>query len=153
MAPGLRSMPLPDSVIREATLPTIVTSRPSRIHTVPRPMTTIQWNLAQGSRSSRAGTRVLIAPSWTSLMARAYPRAARAGARGPAADSPPRRAVTRRIRWPYAHLPPRRPPLPLPVGGGDDALDVRARLRGGRREALRQRGGRPPLRRRLRPRG
>src|SRR6476659_775368 len=45
--------------------PTIVTSRPSRIHTVPRPTTTSQWKRAQGNRSSRAGMSVVILPSST----------------------------------------------------------------------------------------
>ena len=36
-------------------LPTIVTSSPSRIQTVPRPITTSQWNRDHGRRSSRAG--------------------------------------------------------------------------------------------------
>ena len=41
-------------------LPTIVTSSPSRIQTVPRPITIIQWKLDQGSRSRREGIRVSI---------------------------------------------------------------------------------------------
>ena len=55
-------MPLPVSVSRAAIAPTIVTSSPSRIQTVPRPITTIQWNRDQGRRSSRAGMRVRIVP-------------------------------------------------------------------------------------------
>ena len=43
-------------------LPTIVTSSPSRIQTVPRPITTIQWKRDQGRRSSRAGIWVSIVP-------------------------------------------------------------------------------------------
>src|ERR1700712_5578340 len=35
------------------------TSSPSRIHDTPRPTTTVQWNLVQGSRSIRAGTRLV----------------------------------------------------------------------------------------------
>src|SRR5690606_22896257 len=46
-----------------ATAPTIVTSSPSRIQTVPRPMTIRQWNRDHGSRSSRAGTLVVTTPS------------------------------------------------------------------------------------------
>jgi hypothetical protein len=53
-------MPLPASVRRSPTLPTIVTSRPSRIQTVPSPITTIQWKRDHGSRSSRDGTLVSI---------------------------------------------------------------------------------------------
>ena len=60
--PEEMSMPLPASVSREATEPTIVTSSPSRIHTVPRPMTISQWKRAHGSRSSRAGMSVSIVP-------------------------------------------------------------------------------------------
>jgi len=45
-------------------LPTIVTSRPSRIQTAPRPITTIQWKRDQGSLSNRAGTRVSIVAAW-----------------------------------------------------------------------------------------
>ena len=55
------SRPLSFSVRRAAIEPTIATSRPSRIQTVPSPMTTIQWKRDQGSRSSRAGTRVSMA--------------------------------------------------------------------------------------------
>src|SRR5690348_17314050 len=60
-------MPLPFSVSRDEIEPTIVTSRPSRIHTVPRPMTTRQWNRDQGRRSRRAGICVLMTP-WMVLM-------------------------------------------------------------------------------------
>ena len=42
--------------------PTIVTSSPSRIHTVPRPTTTSQCQRVQGSRSIRAGMSVVIRP-------------------------------------------------------------------------------------------
>ena len=40
----------------------MVTSSPSRIQTVPRPITTSQCHLAQGNRSSRAGMSVVIRP-------------------------------------------------------------------------------------------
>src|SRR4051794_28685320 len=53
-------IPLPFSASRGAMLPTIVTSRPSRIHTVPRPITIVQCQRDHGSRSSRAGTEVSI---------------------------------------------------------------------------------------------
>jgi hypothetical protein len=72
------SMPLPFSVSRDAMEPTIVTSSPSRIHTVPRPITTSQWNRDHGSRSSRPGTRVSIVSIRTSLIAPAFPRHAAA---------------------------------------------------------------------------
>src|SRR5277367_1211233 len=64
MSDGVRAMPLPCSVRRDETLPTIVTSRPSRIHTPPRPTTTRQWKRDHGSRSRRSGTRVVIVPVW-----------------------------------------------------------------------------------------
>jgi hypothetical protein len=51
-------IPEPASVRRLAIEPTIVTSRPSRIHTVPRPTSTSQCQLVHGSRSKRAGMRV-----------------------------------------------------------------------------------------------
>src|SRR5215210_401054 len=47
--------------------PTMVTSRPSRIHTVPRPITTSQCQRLQGDRSSRAGMSVVIRPVSTPL--------------------------------------------------------------------------------------
>ena len=43
-------------------MPTIVTSRPSRIQTVPKPITIRQWNRDQGSRSSLAGIWVRMVP-------------------------------------------------------------------------------------------
>ncbi len=51
--------PLPGSDNRLAMLPTTVTSRPSRIHTVPSPMTIVQCQRDQGSRSSLAGMSVV----------------------------------------------------------------------------------------------
>src|SRR5581483_11072733 len=51
-------MPLPFSVRRLAIEPTMVTSSPSRIQTVPRPITTIQWKRDHGSRSRRFGMSV-----------------------------------------------------------------------------------------------
>src|SRR3954462_3303037 len=62
MSPLVSPMPLPFSVIREATEPTIVTSSPSRIQTVPSPKTMRQWKRDHGSRSSRAGTLVRTRP-------------------------------------------------------------------------------------------
>jgi len=47
--------------------PMIVTSRPSRIHTAPRPMRIDQCQRDQGSRSSRAGMLVLMRPVSTPL--------------------------------------------------------------------------------------
>ena len=63
----LMLIPLPASVIRELTVPTMVTSRPSRIQAVPRPTTTIQWNLVHGSRSRRDGILVRIVPVSTAV--------------------------------------------------------------------------------------
>ncbi len=65
---SVMARPLPFSVSRPAIEPTMVTSSPSRIHTVPRPMTTSQCHLAQGNRSIRAGMFVLMLPVWTPLI-------------------------------------------------------------------------------------
>src|ERR1700753_104394 len=64
MSAGVSAMPLPCSVRRDDTLPTIVTSSPSRTHTPPRPTTTRQWNRDHGNRSRRAGTCVVMVPVW-----------------------------------------------------------------------------------------
>ncbi len=56
-------MPLPLAEIAPAIEPTIVTSSPSRIHTVPSPMRMRQCQRDHGSRSSRAGMLVSIVPS------------------------------------------------------------------------------------------
>ena len=75
-------IPEPFSVSREEIVPTIVTSSPSRIHTVPRPISTIQCQRAHGSRSSRAGIFVsMIRPSaaMSVAMGRGVPGAPRRG--------------------------------------------------------------------------
>ena len=88
-------------------MPTIVTSRPSRIQTVPSPISTIQCQRAHGSRSSRAGIFVSMmrpsvmdsvtcrSPSWIATAAcslsgrRGETRASgRASDRGPRARCP-----------------------------------------------------------------
>ena len=61
----LSPSPLPSEVSRAPIASTIVTSSPSRIQTVPRPITTRQWKRDQGRRSSRAGTWVSTVPSVT----------------------------------------------------------------------------------------
>ena len=72
--PVERPSPASFSVRREAIEPTIVTSSPSRIQTVPRPIITIQWKRDHGSRSSRAGTWVSTVPNCASaLIWRALP--------------------------------------------------------------------------------
>ena len=55
----------------------MLTSSPSRIQAVPRPMITIQWKRDQGSRSRRAGILVLIVPVSTPVLTAAtfLPRA------------------------------------------------------------------------------
>ena len=63
---SLRPRPLSGSVRRVAMAPTMVTSSPSRIQTVPRPITTSQCHRAHGSRSSRPGIRVSMVPVCTS---------------------------------------------------------------------------------------
>src|SRR3712207_6258789 len=57
---ALNWRPEPSSVRRPPMAPTMVTARPSRIQTVPRPMITIQCHLDQGNRSIRAGMFVSI---------------------------------------------------------------------------------------------
>src|SRR5579871_4290547 len=67
MPPAVSEMPLPFSVSLEAIEPTIVTSSPSRIQTVPRPPRTSQWKRAQGRRSSRAGIAVSMVSSCATI--------------------------------------------------------------------------------------
>src|SRR5690349_9961778 len=144
--PELESeIPLPLSVRRLATEPTIVTSSPSRTHTVPSPTTISQWNRDQGSRSSRFGMLVSIVPVWTASAA-ALTRTLISG--------PLVWKTWLRVRSLRDGLLPRaRPPLPLPRRGRDDGVGVRPRLRRGRAEGVRERGRRAPLRAGLRPRG
>src|SRR4051794_19908880 len=52
---AVRASPLSSSVSGPPRAPTMVTARPSRIHTVPRPMMTIQCHFDHGRRSIRAG--------------------------------------------------------------------------------------------------
>jgi hypothetical protein len=59
------SSPLPGAESWPEMLPTIVTSRPSSIQTVPSPITIIQCHRDQGKRSRRAGTFVVTVPVWT----------------------------------------------------------------------------------------
>src|SRR3954454_74218 len=126
---ALRWMPLSASGRRGAIAPTIVTSRPSSTHTVPRPITTRQWKRDQGSRSSRAGTSVLI--TRRSAVALIVPG----------------------TRVVDGALPPARSPPSLFGRREDDALGVPARLRGRWLQGVPVGGGGPALRRRLRPRG
>jgi hypothetical protein len=67
ICPWVMSMPLPGLLICPEMFPTMVTSRPSRIQTVPSPIMIIQCHRDHGSRSSRAGTLVVTVPVWTSL--------------------------------------------------------------------------------------
>ena len=60
---SLSPRPLSGSVRRLAIAPTMVTSSPARIQTVPSPITTSQCHRAQGSRSSRPGIRVSMTPA------------------------------------------------------------------------------------------
>src|SRR4051794_28833729 len=130
-------IPLPDSVRRGAIAPTIVTSRPSRIQTVPRPTTIRQWKRAHGSRSRRLGIWVRTTRPRSALVrGRAAPEGAVAVVISPAPW------VRRRLRWDAA-LPAARPSLPVRRRRRDHALGLHARLRRGGREALcdRRRGG------------
>src|SRR5215216_7639080 len=76
---AVSSRPLPSSVRRPPMAPTIVTARPSRIQTVPSPITTIQCHLDQGNRSILAGI-------WVSMVR---------SATGSLGTTPPLWAVTR----------------------------------------------------------
>src|SRR3954449_11886341 len=120
MSALLISMPLPDSVRRLATEPTIVTSSPSSTHTVPSPTITLQWNRDQGSRSSRAGiwVRTVLPFVW-----------ATASTRGP----------------PDAPLPRARSQATVLDRGRDDALALRALRGSGWGQAVRVGGARRPL--------
>src|SRR6202020_1235108 len=65
-------IPEPLAEIAPAIEPTIVTSSPSRIQTVPRPIRIFQCQRDHGSRSSRAGMSVSIVPrlwSWSAVTA------------------------------------------------------------------------------------
>src|SRR3954453_19444682 len=66
---AVSSRPAPFSVRRPPSAPTIVTARPSRIQTVPSPMTIIQCHRDQGRRSIRAGMSVSIVRRATLLAA------------------------------------------------------------------------------------
>src|SRR4051794_21460673 len=123
MSAASRLTPLPRSVRRAAIAPTIVTSSPSRIHTVPRPITMRQWKRDQGSRSRRAGTSVRIVLGGTVVLIACPPDTVSLG----------------------VALSPARPSIPLRERGRGDALAVPA-LRGGGRKALPDRGGRAALR-------
>ena len=78
--PSVILIPEPSSVRREEIVPTIVTSRPSRIQTVPSPTSTIQCQRAHGNRSSRAGILVsMIRPSAGRLCSHRPPPGSRSG--------------------------------------------------------------------------
>jgi hypothetical protein len=62
---AVSSRPLPCSLKRPPMAPTMVTARPSRIQTVPSPITTIQCHLDHGNRSMRAGMSVSMVRSVT----------------------------------------------------------------------------------------
>src|SRR4051794_41623674 len=125
-------IPLPDSVRRGAIAPTIVTSRPSRIQTVPRPTTIRQWKRAHGSRSRRLGIWVRTTCPRSALVR------GRAAPEGAVVVIPPAPWARRKLRWDAA-LPAARPSLPVRRRRRDHALGLHARLRHGRREALRDR--------------
>src|SRR5689334_12778955 len=75
MSELLSPRPEPSGLSASDNEPTMVTSMPSRIHTVPRPRTITQCHLAQGNRSIRAGMSVVILPVCTPLDMRASSRA------------------------------------------------------------------------------
>ena len=67
---------------RLAIAPTIVTSTPSRIHTVPRPKTTSQCQRLHGSRSIRPGMRVVMVSPALAAIGHGLPAAQRRHAPG-----------------------------------------------------------------------
>jgi hypothetical protein len=68
-------------------------------------------------------------------------------------DQPASSNEPNRVEEDHARLSHRRPPIPLRGGRSHHALDMRARMRNRRREALPHTRRRPPLRQRLRPSG
>jgi len=62
MSELLRPSPVSSGLSALDSEPTIVTSMPSRIHTVPSPITISQCQRAHGNRSIRAGMSVVIRP-------------------------------------------------------------------------------------------
>src|SRR5579884_2668287 len=127
--PAPIEIPLPFSVSREAIEPTIVTSSPSRIQTVPRPMTTSQWKRDHGSRSRRPGMFVSMTPVWTLTAAVVPP----ADLRNHGGQRAPR-------------LPPAGPSPPLPRRRRHHDVGLRT-VRRGRLEDLSVGGGGGPVRR------
>ena len=104
---ALSSSPLPGSLSRPPMAPTMVTARPSRTHTVPRPMTTIQCQRDHGKRSIRAGMSVSIVLSVAADVAMRPPPSPGAGPRTIRDDRvPPTRCdPVRNASWP-ARYPP-----------------------------------------------
>ena len=75
--------------------PTMVTSSPSRIHTVPSPMTTSQCHRAHGNRSIRAGMSVVMRPVSTASAMVYLPSPGRVGTRPASSRTPARRRTNR----------------------------------------------------------
>ena len=142
-------MPLPALVSVLPTAPTIVTSRPSRIHTVPRPMSTIQCHCDQGKRSSRPGTVVSTTPSdgaWVvvlNAMATSPPLAVTA----PVGRTPwaPPSVLGDSVPRARRRLTPSSPPVRKGRAGprGERSNRAPARRRGGRGARATRDGGRP----------
>src|SRR3954452_10143595 len=80
---------------------TIWISSPSRIHEIPSPMTTDQWNLVHGNRSMRAGTRLLMAPSARCATASLIPISFDPNSREPSSQGVLRHVLTAVTRTPY----------------------------------------------------
>ena len=75
MSELLRPRPVSAGLRASDIEPTMVTSSPSRIHTVPSPTTIIQCQRAHGSRSIRAGMSVVMRPVSTDIVAPPRPGA------------------------------------------------------------------------------
>ena len=103
--------PVPSGLRAADIDPTMVTSSPSRIQTVPRPMTTIQCHRAHGSRSIRAGMSVVMVPVSTPAMSRDARPVVRAE-HTPAGERP-REGSERQKSKPSN--PSNMPPMPSPM--------------------------------------
>ena len=135
-----------------ASAPTSVTSKPSRIHVIPRPMTTSQCQRLQGSRSSRRGIMVStaspVAPSSPAVVAWAltpsylpdHPKPKRADGTLLRGEAPACGLLARRVGQgcAFGPAPPRRPAPGLASvrGQGDDRAGADVPTLRGRRPGL-----------------
>src|SRR3954451_17197193 len=136
------SSPLPFSLSRPPMAPTMVTARPSRIQTVPRPAMIIQCQRDHGRRSIRAGMFVSM------VLYCGAPAAAPAAV---VAMGSSRRAGTTKPQAPYPSCCPalavRAPIGPVPSAGGLGAVTLAPSGTSGRGRAAQATGPAPVLRR------